>query len=198
MAETLQITVHASQVARAFGIVGEGMLESVRELEKAHRIIRLALNAMDDATKARWFDGITAAGLEGEGRTRANERERLLAQLLEPVPTPKQAAVALDAARLRSALLQGVLERTEDIAVRAGQGTANASDAGFLETQLSPAPWMTFQGRDLLRLIASRIRATGGNRADAMFLGEFARMVITQLEAAKAAAVRAQEADHAR
>ena len=198
MAETLQITVHASQVARAFGIVGEALLESVRELEKAHRIILLALNAMDAVTKARWFEQITTAGLEGEGLTRANEREMLRAQLLEPVPTLKPTVLALEDARLRRALLQGVLERTEDIAIRAGRGSANASDAGFLDTTLAPAPWMTFQGRDLLQLIASRIRATGGNQADALCLGEFAVMVTTQLQNAKAAVARAQEAGHAR
>ena len=102
MAETLQITVHARQAGRAFGVAGEALLESVRELEKAHRIIRLALNVMDAATKARWFDGITAAG------------------------------------------------------------------------------------------------ATGGNQTDAMFLGEFARLVITQRDAAKADAARVQGADNAR
>jgi hypothetical protein len=53
--------------------------ELLRELEAAHRIIRHALAVMTTAQKAEWGRLNAAAGVDGEGVTRANEREAVLA-----------------------------------------------------------------------------------------------------------------------
>lgn len=55
--------------------------ELIDELSKAHQIIRIALNTLPADAKARFFVSIQAADLDGEGITRANERERLLARV---------------------------------------------------------------------------------------------------------------------
>lgn len=51
------------------------------ELEKAHGIIRIMLNCLAGDAKRDMVYRIIAAGLDGEGVTRANEREQLLAQV---------------------------------------------------------------------------------------------------------------------
>jgi hypothetical protein len=52
-----------------------------KELHKAHRIIAIALNALDGDARRHFIDDVRSAGLEGEGVTRANERSALLAQM---------------------------------------------------------------------------------------------------------------------
>ena len=56
----------------------------LHELEAAHRIIRNALNLMTPAQKRRWGDKNAADGVDGEGITRANEREKVLAAAKRP------------------------------------------------------------------------------------------------------------------
>lgn len=51
------------------------------ELHKAHRIIAIALDALEGELRGRFIEDIRCAGLEGEGVTRANERASLLAQV---------------------------------------------------------------------------------------------------------------------
>lgn len=51
------------------------------ELEKAHVIIRNALNLMTPAQKLAWSTKNAEAGVEGEGVTRANEREAIIAKM---------------------------------------------------------------------------------------------------------------------
>lgn len=48
------------------------------ELQAAHQIIRHALNLMTPEQKQQWGDKNEAAGVAGEGITRANERESVL------------------------------------------------------------------------------------------------------------------------
>ena len=48
------------------------------ELEKAHRIIRNALNIMTTDQKLLWADWNEHAGVAGDGVTRANEREAVI------------------------------------------------------------------------------------------------------------------------
>lgn len=50
------------------------------ELEAAHRIIRNALAIMTTAQKAQWGRLNARDGVNGEGVTRANEREAVIAQ----------------------------------------------------------------------------------------------------------------------
>lgn len=50
------------------------------ELRAAHLIIRHALNLMTPEQKQQWADMNDAAGVSGEGITRANEREAVLSQ----------------------------------------------------------------------------------------------------------------------
>jgi hypothetical protein len=50
------------------------------ELEAAHRIIRNALAIMTTAQKAHWGRLNARDGVDGEGVTRANEREAVIAQ----------------------------------------------------------------------------------------------------------------------
>jgi len=45
------------------------------ELQAAHQIIRNALNIMNPRQKAKWGEVNAKSGVEGEGVTRANERE---------------------------------------------------------------------------------------------------------------------------
>jgi len=54
----------------------EGDIE--RELRLAHQIIKNALNIMTPAQKSKWASMNERTGCNGEGITRANERERLL------------------------------------------------------------------------------------------------------------------------
>jgi hypothetical protein len=49
------------------------------ELRKAHDIIAIALNCIEGDARRHFIDDVCAAGLEGEGVTRANERLALLA-----------------------------------------------------------------------------------------------------------------------
>ena len=49
------------------------------ELEKAHMIIRNALAVMTPEQKCRWGELNAEDGCDGEGVTRANEREAVLA-----------------------------------------------------------------------------------------------------------------------
>lgn len=51
------------------------------ELHKAHRIIAIALNALEGDARRHFIDDVRSAGLEGEGVTRANERSALLARM---------------------------------------------------------------------------------------------------------------------
>lgn len=50
----------------------------LRELEKAHAIIRIALNLMTPIQKAQWMRANEANGLTTDGATRANEREEAI------------------------------------------------------------------------------------------------------------------------
>ncbi len=50
------------------------------ELEAAHRIIRNALAVMTTAQKAEWGRLNARDGVDGEGITRAHEREAVIAQ----------------------------------------------------------------------------------------------------------------------
>jgi hypothetical protein len=52
--------------------------ELADELRKAHRIIGLALNCIEGDARRHFIEDVRAAGLEGEGVTRANERRALL------------------------------------------------------------------------------------------------------------------------
>lgn len=58
----------------------ETVVELTAELKKAHRIIGIALNTLPPGAKDEFFARVVAAGLDGEGITRANEREALLAR----------------------------------------------------------------------------------------------------------------------
>jgi len=51
-----------------------------QELQAAHLIIRNALNLMTPEQKLKWGDMNAAAGVSGEGITRANERDAVLSQ----------------------------------------------------------------------------------------------------------------------
>lgn len=51
----------------------------LRELEAAHRIIRNALAVLSTEQKIAWGHLNAAAGVNGEGVTRANEREAVIA-----------------------------------------------------------------------------------------------------------------------
>lgn len=52
----------------------------LRELEAAHIIIRNALNIMTTTQKLEWADRNAVSGIDGEGITRANEREAVIAR----------------------------------------------------------------------------------------------------------------------
>lgn len=62
-----------------------GLLPTVtdlaEELRKAHGIIGIALNCLEGEARRHFVDDVRAAGLEGEGVTRANERRGLLDRL---------------------------------------------------------------------------------------------------------------------
>lgn len=58
--------------ARAVNVV----TELTHELECAHQIIRNALNLMSDHQKQEWASLNTGQCVDGEGITRANEREK--------------------------------------------------------------------------------------------------------------------------
>lgn len=51
-----------------------------QELQAAHLIIRHALNLITPEQKQQWADMNDAAGVSGEGITRANEREAVLSK----------------------------------------------------------------------------------------------------------------------
>jgi len=51
-----------------------------QELQAAHLIIRHALNIMTREQKKQWAEMNDAAGVSGEGITRANEREAVLSK----------------------------------------------------------------------------------------------------------------------
>lgn len=55
--------------------------ELVDELTKAHLIIRIALNTLKGVDKQKFLNAVCDAELDGEGITRANEREALLARI---------------------------------------------------------------------------------------------------------------------
>lgn len=55
--------------------------EMAQELHKAHRIIAIALNALEGDARQHFIGDVCSAGLEGEGVTRANERAELLAKM---------------------------------------------------------------------------------------------------------------------
>ena len=57
---------------------GATTAELAEELRKAHGIIRIALNCLDGEARRIFMDAVRAAGLEGDGVTRANERRVLL------------------------------------------------------------------------------------------------------------------------
>lgn len=57
---------------------GATTTELADELRKAHGIIRIALNCLEGKARRNFVDDVRAAGLEGEGVTRANERRTLL------------------------------------------------------------------------------------------------------------------------
>ena len=63
-----------------FDVARATVATAVAELEKAHRIIRIALNTLPPDAKRDFFAQVVEAGLDGEGITRANEREALLAR----------------------------------------------------------------------------------------------------------------------
>lgn len=48
------------------------------ELRKAHGIVAIALNCLEGEARRHFIDDVRAAGLEGQGVTRANERRALL------------------------------------------------------------------------------------------------------------------------
>lgn len=52
--------------------------ELAAELDKAHRIIAIALNCIEGEARRHFIDDVREAGLYGEGVTRANERLALL------------------------------------------------------------------------------------------------------------------------
>ena len=54
--------------------------ELLAELEAAHRIIRNALNIMTPTQKVAWGVTNERDGVDGEGVTRANEREVVIAR----------------------------------------------------------------------------------------------------------------------
>lgn len=57
------------------------MAEALKELQAAHTIIQHALNLMTPKQKAAWALQNESAGVDGEGATRANERESLIRKL---------------------------------------------------------------------------------------------------------------------
>lgn len=54
--------------------------ELLDELKKAHSIIRNALSIMTTAQKVKWQKLNERDGVDGEGTTRANERELVIAK----------------------------------------------------------------------------------------------------------------------
>lgn len=65
---------------RSMSRVQDAVAELIAELSAAHRIIRIALNTLPPAAKREFLAQVVEAGLDGEGITRANEREALLAR----------------------------------------------------------------------------------------------------------------------
>lgn len=59
----------------------ESTAQLIEELQSAHLIIRCALNHLEGDARQRFIQQVQAARLDGEGVTRANERERLLARV---------------------------------------------------------------------------------------------------------------------
>ena len=71
---------HAAQLERESLAAIAAVRELIAELSAAHRIIRIALNTLPPAAKREFLAQVVEAGLDGEGITRANEREALLAR----------------------------------------------------------------------------------------------------------------------
>jgi len=71
---------HAIKLEREGFAAVEAVAELIAELSAAHRIIRIALNTLPPAAKREFLAQVVEAGLDGEGITRANEREALLAR----------------------------------------------------------------------------------------------------------------------
>ncbi len=76
----LDLATAMRERAREFDAACDTVAELVAELGKAHRIIRIALNTLPPDAKRDFFAQVVEAGLDGEGITRANEREALLAR----------------------------------------------------------------------------------------------------------------------
>jgi len=58
-------------------------LRMLRELEASHRIIQHALQLMNLEMRSEWSEMNAATRVDGEGATRANEREKLIARAEE-------------------------------------------------------------------------------------------------------------------
>lgn len=54
------------------------MNAELKELKAAHQIIRNALSIMTTAQKVKWQELNERDGVDGEGATRANEREAVI------------------------------------------------------------------------------------------------------------------------
>lgn len=75
--------------------------EVLEELQKAHVIINIALNAMPDDVQAAFCKAVMSAGVDGEGITRAQERGEVIARLAghevrRRAPLPAAAFAAID------------------------------------------------------------------------------------------------------
>jgi hypothetical protein len=66
------------------GLAASTVTDLTDELRKAHLIIGLALNCIEGEARRHFIDDVRAAGLEGEGVTRANERRALLERVGVP------------------------------------------------------------------------------------------------------------------
>lgn len=66
------------------------------ELRAAHRIIRNALSIMTTEQKCAWAETNGRDGVDGEGATRANEREAVIAHSLDAVPTEDTLGISAD------------------------------------------------------------------------------------------------------
>lgn len=84
--------------------------------------------------------------------------------------------------RTCAAELTLLTRKLEVVAARCSAGTATTADAAFLRDELVAQPWMTYQGADLLQLIAERVNRSGGDAADAAFLTYFAAWARRRIE----------------
>ena len=96
---------------------------SAEELEKAHAIIAIMRNCLSGDAKREMALRVAVAGLDGEGATRANERERLLLRLAvarvgrSTIPVPYAHAKLMEAALLARRELRPLL--AEDLSTMA-------------------------------------------------------------------------------